>query len=369
MLWTAGSLAWVGCAEREVSQSIAQTAAVEGRRFAREVDSQSPFETVEMRWIEACQLIKIRNPTFVEASQRKTEALRGKPLVGEITREVKDTLDVSFGDIFETDSLVDSLKAPTLELPKRLASLTRLKDMSHEVEQEAWEDVTTSVDAEMAMRKVEVQLHRLLRMGRLLDREGDLAQLEPEPEAKADPKFSAALGTWRSGLEKEREKWLSEVRDLFDAEYQDVRFTPDNSGFPTYRSSKNPDLSDWKRWCHLDRSKELIGKLSKTHEESKPTIPGTSLVTDSFLKMVNKETKPKSIRKTDAVREEVRSLIQNWRNMKRAQKKAVDLEKASAKPPVASIAEIQKRQTIFQLRRDEIKYASVVWLLDENCWK
>ena len=40
----------------------------------KEVDAQSPFETVEMPWIEAGELIKERNPSFVAASR---ELLRG----------------------------------------------------------------------------------------------------------------------------------------------------------------------------------------------------------------------------------------------------------------------------------------------------
>jgi len=35
---------------------------------------------------------------------------------------------------------------------------------------------------------------------------------------------------------------------------------------------------------------------------------------------------------------------------------------------VGSIADITIRQTIFKLRSDEIKHASVLWMLDENCW-
>lgn len=369
VLWAAGSLVWVGCAERKVTRSLTQTAAVEGRRYANEVKAQSPFSTVEMRWIEARELIKTRNPAFVDASQRHTAALQGKPLVAELTREMKDTMRVSFGDMFDTDSLISSLKSPTIELPKRLASFTKLKDLSHEVEQGAWQDAGASVDAELDMRKVEVKLHRLLRMGKLLDREQKRAKREPDPEASSDPKFPAALAAWRSGLEKEREKWLTEVRDLFDAEYQDVHFIPDDSGFPTYRSAANPDLTDWKRWSHLQRSRGLIGKLTQSHQANKPAIPGTELVKGSLLKMVGREKKAETVRETDDVRKEVRSLIQSWRSMKKAQKQAAALEEKSGDAPVASIADVTTRQTIFKLRSDEIRQASVVWLLDENCWQ
>lgn len=368
VLWAAGSLVWVGCVERKITQPLAQTAAAEGKRYAKEVEAQSPFKTVKMRWIEARELIKTRNPAFVDASNRYITALQGKPLVAELTREMKDTMKNSFGDMLDTESLIKSLKSPAIELPKRLASFTRLKDLSHEVEQDAWEDAGGSVDAELDMRKVEVKLHRLLHMGKLLDREKKRAKREPDPEALANPKFPPALAAWQNVLKKEREKWLTEVRDLFDAEYHDVHFIPDNSGLPTYRSASNPDLTDWKRWNHLQRSRGLITELSKSHKKSKPTIPGTSLVKSSLLKMAGREEKIEPVLETNDVRKEVRSLIQSWRNMKQAQKKAAALEKESGDGPFASIGDVTTRQTIFKLRSAEIKHASVVWMLDENCW-
>lgn len=367
-LWAVGSLVWVSCADREVNRSVVQTASIEGSRYAKEVEAQSPFKTVEMRWIEARELIKTRNPAFVDASKRYTQAHQGKPLVAELTREMKDTMKVSFVDILDTELLIKSLKAPTVELPKRMASFARLKDLSHEVEHEAWQDAGASVDAELDMRKVNVRLQRLLRMGELLDREKKRANREPNPEAESDPKFLAALAAWRNSLEKDRNKWLTEVRDLFDAEYQDVHFIPDESGLPSYQSAANPDLADWKRWSHLQRSKGLIGLLSASHKESKPSIPGTSLVKDSLLKMVGREKKTNIIRDTNDVRKEVRSLIQSWRNLKEAQQKAAALEKKSGDDTLGSIADITIRQTIFKLRSDEIKHASVLWMLDENCW-
>lgn len=370
MLAGGAFLALTSCAEQHISQSLAETAMVEGLRYAEEVEAQSPFETVEMRWIEAAERIKTRNPDFVEASRRHTLALQGKPLVAELTREVKSTVKISFGDILKPDSLVDSLKAPTLELPKRLASLSKLKDLSHKVERTEWQDAETTVEAEMDMRKIRVRLHRLLREGKLLDRELAWANADPDPEAAAsDPKFSAALGAWRSSLQKAREKWLNEVRDLFDAEYQDVHFIPDDSGFPTYRDAKNPDLTEWQRWSHLSRSKELIDHLSEAHQKSKPTIPGTDLVTNSLIGMFKGEREAKTVRETSAVREEVRSLISSWRRIKKDQREAARLEKKNSERPVKDRGQISARQKIFQLRSDEIKQAAVVWMLDEKCWE
>jgi hypothetical protein len=352
---------------------MVQTASVEGRRYAKEVDAQSPFETVEMPWIEAGELIKERNPSFVAASRSFSEALVGKPLVSELTREVKNTVTESVSSMLDIDTLVSSLKAPSIEIPKRLASISRLKDVSHEVKQGAWEDAGQSVDAELEMRKVEVQLHRLMRTGKLIDREIAIAlrtpKLDPDSETNPDPKFVGALAGWRASLKKERATWLTEVRNLFDAEYHDVHFIPDDSGLPTYRDAANPDLGKWRRWCHLRRSKELIGKLTLSHKESKPTLPGTAFVAKSLKQMVNQNSESTIVRKTDSVRQEVRTLIQSWRNMKETQEQAELLEESSSDLPIQNQAEIKARQKIFQLRKAEIKYVSVVWLLDEDCWR
>jgi hypothetical protein len=373
MLLASCMLVLIGCADRQITSSLVQTASVEGRRYAEEVDAQSPFKTVELRWIEAGELIKERNPSFVASSKRYSQALEGKPLVSELTREVKDTVTESLGTMLDIDTLVSSLKAPSLEIPKRIASISRLKDVSHEVKQGAWEDAGTSVDAELEMRKVEVQLHRLMRTGKLINREIEKARptpiLDPDSEQKPDPKFMGALNGWRSSLKKERSNWLTEVRNLFDAEYQDVHFIPDDSGLPTYRNAENPDLGEWRRWCHLRRSKELIGELAQSHQESKPTLPGTNFVAKSLKQMVNKNSGATTVRDTDSVRGEVRALIQSWRSMKEAQQQAELLEELSSDLPLQNQAEIQARQKIFQLRKAEIKYASVVWLLDEDCWQ
>jgi len=65
----------------------------------------------------------------------------------------------------------------------------------------------------------------------------------------------------------------------------------------------------------------------------------------------------------------VRELIQNWRAMKEAQHQAELLEESGSDLPIQNQGEIQVRQKIFQLRKAEIKHASVVWLLDEDCWR
>lgn len=362
-------VAFSGCMQQRVDESLAEAGVVEGRRYSDEVEAQSPFETVEIPWSEADELMEKRNRSFIAARQRHEKAVEDAPLVGELTRELTDTVTVSLGDLLNTDSLLESLRAPATRLPKQLASIGKLKDLSHQMEQSAWNDAATSVDAEFAMRKEKVRLHRLLRMGVLIDRELERARSAPAPPAGSDPKFVAAFQGWRTGLHDAREKWLTEVRNLFDAEYHDVRFIPDDSGLPTYRSTDHPDLGEWQRWCRLSRSKELVEALSETHKTSKPAVPGTSMVTDSLVHLVKGGEESKTVRDTASVRAEVRSLIQSWRGMKSAQDKAELLERSNDSLAVDSPARIQARQKIFQLRRDEIQHASVVWMLDEACWQ
>jgi hypothetical protein len=363
----------IGCVNQNITSPLAKTSKVEGRRYAKEVDEQSPFKTVEIPWIEAGELIKERNPSFISASSSYSEALVGKPLVGELTREVKTTVAESIGSIFDIDNLVSTFKKPTFDIPKQIVSISRLKDVNHEIKKDAWEDAGKSIDAELQMRKVEVQLHRLMRTGQLIDREMLNASRDPklDPDSiNTDPKFPGALAAWRASLKSERSNWLAEVRDLFDAEYHDVRFIPDDSGLPTYRNADNPDLGKWKRWCHLGRSKELISTLTQYHKENKPTLPGTAFVTKSLKQMVNQKDSPvTTVRKTDSVRKEVRTLIQSWRSMKETQEQADILEEMSGDLPILTQGEIKARQKIFQLRKAEIRYVSIVWLLDENCWR
>jgi len=374
LIYTASCmLILIGCVNQNITSPLVKTTKVEGRRYAKEVDEQSPFKTVEIPWIEAGELIKERNPSFISASTSYSEALIGKPLVSELTREVKTTVAESIGSIFDIDNLVSTFKKPSFEIPKQVVSISRLKDVNHEVKKDAWEDAGKSIDAELQMRKVEVQLHRLMRTGQLIDREMLNASRAPklDPDSvNTDPKFPGALAAWQASLKSERSNWLTEVRDLFDAEYHDVRFIPDDSGLPTYRNADNPDLGKWKRWCHLGRSKELISQLTKSHTDNKPTLPGTAFVTKSLKQMVNKKDGPVPIvRKTDSVRKEVRTLIQSWRSMKETQEQADLLEEMSGDLPILTQGEIKARQKIFQLRKAEIRYVSVVWLLDEDCWQ
>ncbi len=358
-----------GCVRQHVNESLAEATVVEGRRYADEVESQSPFEIVEIRWSEAEALMEKRNPAFVAAHRSYAQAIEEKPLVGELASEVKSAVTLSIGDVFDTDALLGSLKSPATQLPKQFASFGRLKDLSHQIEQSAWDDAAASVDAELVMRKEKVRLHRLLRMGELIDTELKRVKVA-SPPAGAAPELVAAFHAWRTDLDGERRKWLSEVRDVFDAEYHDVAFVRDGSALPTYRDLEHPDLAEWRRWCRLRRSKELVTVLGKQHQKDKSVVPGASMVTGKIADLVNPGSEDRDgVRDAGSVRREVRSLIRSWREMKAAQHRAELLEEANREPAFDSPARVGARQKIFELRRDEIQHASVVWMMDEQCWQ
>lgn len=364
-----GAVLAAGCAQQQVAESVAGHAMVEGRRYADEVKAQSPFETVQLQWSEAESLMEKRNPDFLAARAEYHAALDQKPVVRELTDEVAAAVDLSF-DVLKPDVLLESFRTPAMQLPRQLASLGKLKDLSHSIEQNAWENTARTVDAEMRMRKEKVELHRLLRLGELIDDELERVTAAPPPPSDADPKLTSAIDAWRVKLRDERKKWLGDVRNFFDAEYHDVRFVKDEAGLPTYQDTVRPDLTEWKRWCRLRRSQELVDVLKKAHESSKPAIPGTRLVKSTLSEIVHPDEP--AIAPTldqESVRKEVRELIQHWREMKQAQVTADGLENADPQPAFDDIARVNRRQEIFKLRQQEIQHAGEVWIADELCWR
>lgn len=364
-----GALSLTACVQQHVSEALAEHVLIEGRRYAEEVEAQSPFDTVEIGWSEAESLMEKRNRRFVAAQANYAKAIEEKPMVHQLTDEVKEAVSISFEDVLDPGELLESLRSPATNLPKQLASLGRLKDISHEVEQSAWDQAALTVDAELAMREEKVKLHRLLRMGELIDAELERVETAPPPAESADPKLKEAVKGWRGKLREERRNWLGEVRDLFDAEYHDVRFVRDRGGLPTYHQTAHPDLGEWRRWCRLRRSKELVTVLQKAHSESKPSIPGTELVKARLEEAILPSTAEAApVRDTASLRKEVRSLIGHWREMKAAQEEAERLENEAGDPDLDQVAEVGARKKIFELRRNEIEHASVVWMMDERCW-
>jgi hypothetical protein len=100
-------------------------------------------------------------------------------------------------------------------------------------------------------------------------------------------------------------------------------------------------------------------------------VPGAASLGRQLASLVrNEPEKPEVVRETQSVRQEVRSLVQNWREMKQAQRRAQDLEEQAAQPesgPV-SLGDLQLRMRLFKLRKAEVEHASRIWLQDESCW-
>jgi hypothetical protein len=358
------------CVQQNVMDSVTEHSLVEGARYAKEISAQSPFDTVEMSWSEAAELMKVRNHDYRAALSAYTQASKEQPLLQQLTKNVKGTVKISAGDVLKPQSLIKMFNEPVTQIPKQLASLSKIKDISHAAETDVWKKTAVAVDAEIKMRENQVELQSLLRTGELIDGEmKNLKSATPLP-ADTDPKVAQSIEKWEANLQTERGKWLSQVRDFFDAEYNDVRFVKDASGLPTYKNVKRPDLTKWERWCQLKRSKELVSGLAKAHQNGKPTLPGTTLVTDKISTMLHLDkTDTKLVRSSESVRNEARQLIQNWRAMKTAQKKAAVLEAGEKSPSFVSLAHVTKRQTIFNLRRQEIRHASIIWMMDEQCWE
>jgi hypothetical protein len=356
------------CAQQQVTESVAEHAVVEGTRYAEEVAAQSPFETVEISWSEAENLMKKRNEDYRSAASAYQEAIEQQPIVQKLTSEMKGAVTVSFSDVLRPKSLLAMLNEPVTQIPKQLASLSKIKDISHSAQKKAWQHTEESVDAKLKMREKKVRLQKLLLTGELLD--GEMSKLKSAPPLpdEASPKLEKTLNSWRGELKNERRQWLGEVRDFFNAEYSDVHFVKDGSGLTTYRNTKRPDLTRWERWCRLRRSKELVKVLKKAHAEDKPAVPGTRMVKSKLASMLNREEGVEPMLSVTSLRGEVRKLIQNWREMKKAQEKAEELESKREDVSFESIAEVNERKTIFNLRQQEIKHTAKVWMMDERCW-
>ena len=371
-LFTASAcIFFVGCAQQRVSESLADATVVEGKQYALEMAAQSPFKTVEMRWSEVGKLMEKRNRTYINARRTYVESTEKKPGVFNVTGQAGRLLTSSVAGGISPEALLESMRNPVVELPKRIASLSSIKDVPHNVSQYAWNDAAASVEAKLAMRREQVRLHRLLHTGELIDDEITVLEKSPPLAKDVNPTIKAAVNKWSDTLHAERKKWLGEVRDIFDAEYYDVRFIRDSSGLPSYRDLDKTDLSDWQRWCCLAREKELVEVMGKAHEESKTTVPGTAMVTEKLRGIVYADTPEERevIRDAGAVRREVRMLAKCWRKMKQSQKEAIRFEERHQPPALANVADVNIRKRIYELRTTEIENRATIWMMDENCWQ
>jgi hypothetical protein len=352
-----------GCAQDHVQNQITEASSAEASKYEREIDAQSPFQTLTMSWSEALTLMESRNPKFLSAQSNFNKANREKPAVGEITSQLKQTISGSVGQLISPSSLLKSLQNPTEQIPKQISSLGNIKNVTHQLEQNEWQEIQTSVQAELAMRNERVKLHHLLRKEQIINSELKLVETHLKSLKNPDPKFLASLESWQNTLIEERKTWLSEMRDVFDAEYHDLRFKPDKSALTDYRHIDQPDLNDLQRWCHLQRIHHLVTALANQHSKNKSAIPGAMMISQKF------SSEPQALKLTDSatIRKQVRSLIHSWRELKASQQESDTLEQA--KPSISTPTELTQRQKIHKLRTQEFHHACILWNLDESCWK
>lgn len=357
------------CAHDRVAESVAETSKAEGQRYAREVASQSLFETVEITWSEAARRMQSRNPQYIRALESITSSTAETDLLPEMAGTVKDAVSSSIGDVIKPSALIETLSDPVAEIPKRIGSLASIKDLPHQLEQDEWKTISTTVKAQWTMRTLHVQLHRLLQEGELIDTEVKRLNSAQPPIGDSDPKVLAAMGKWHAVVHGKRATWLEQVRDIFDAQYHDARFIPDGTGLTMYREIERPDLGDWRRWAKLQRTRQMVDALGEKHSREKPAIPGSKLITGKLKDMVEEnDVGMHQVRDAAAVRSEVRSLAKHWQLLKAVQKQAAKLEKKHRKDDPDSPIWIAARQKIFELRLSEIQYASAIWMSDETCW-
>ncbi len=353
------------CAQQNVQTKITEGTTVEKSKYAKEIAAQSPFETLTMSWTDAAKLMESRNQKFLTAKSNFTKANEEKPLVGEITSQLKNTVSSSVGQVISPGNLLKSLQNPVEQIPKQISSISSIKDFPHQLEQNEWQEAHTSIQAELTMRDERVKLHHLLRKEQIINAELQLVESALKSQKISDPKFLAALDAWHNTLTDERKLWLAEMRNVFDAEYHDLRFSPDKSGLTDYRNIDQPDLNDLQRWCQLQRSHHLVTALANQHSKNKSTIPGSVLISQKF----SSDPQPQKLTDSATIRKQVRTLIQSWRELKSSQQEADDIEKSQSTPSLTTPGELTQRQKIHKLRTQELHHASILWTLDESCWK
>jgi hypothetical protein len=368
ILSVAATFMFMSCAQQEVAVCVENHSFHEGLRYADEVVAQSPFETVEISWSVALKLMEERNLAYRKALKSYRTAHAEVPMLTQVSSQLKESVGVSLQDILKPQALAKSFQDPIVGLPKQLGSIGALKDISHVMEQDVWDKAGDSVEARIQMRAEQVKLFSLLSQGEVIDRELERMEAEQQkPDFEINPKLKEAQLKWQASVEKDREDWIAEVRDFFNAEYHDVIFRKDASAKPSYRSVSNPDLTEWQRWCFLNRSQSLVKALQEQHKKSKPAVPGTRAVKSKVADILNKREEFVVTLNTNKVRGEVRNLISNWREMKRTQSKISSLatgDNSSGDPKV----DLVKAQKVYALRCQEIEHTSVVWMMDEDCW-
>lgn len=359
------------CAQQQTEENVAKHAGFEGEAFAEEVRAQSPFEKVELTWQEAFELMKVRNPDYRKAVLGYAEATSKMAMTDNIGGQMGMSLGNTVRGVFDPEEVIKTLKDPVSGLPDQFESVSSLKDVGHNMEQKEWKDSESASLAEQQRRQEVVKLQVLFRQGMILDEHLQwVAKVDPE----IDPKAKAVLAKHTSQLKADRKKWLSEVRDFFNAEYYDVKLRGGSRKLRDYQGVTRPDFANWKRWGALQRKAALTKELKKQHAEQKPMIPGANLVADRLDAMFHGEPGATVELPQKDMRDSARKMIRSWREMKVAQEKARELKAALARTDDEAEkglggGEIAKLGQLYNFENAELASVRTVWLMDEECWK
>ena len=366
------------CASHEVERELTKGVEIRGETYARELSAQSPFQKVEMSWSEAAELMKARNPKYRQAMKDKEESKIKKGMVNNLTHEVRKSLTKSVQTTLNPSEVAKAMKNPISALPRQLESITDLKNISHSLTQSEWERVSQSVRADAVKRQEMVNLHVLFCMGENLEKaEEELSRIEEagQVEEGRSKGMVKELAKAEGVLNKEREKWLDEVRDFFNAEYHDVEFSSYSQKLDFYRDVEDPCFSDWKRWRLLENSDKLVGEMRKEHEEAKPVLPGVSRLKSRLGVAEMRSQLSRQSGLNEGMVKEVRGMLRSWRNLKSVQRQIEDLDVSGSELADVdevrgvSVSDLKRVTTVYELRKKEIDHLKVFWAMDEECWR
>jgi|GEM_PF-539587 len=392
------------CTRERVTRQLHDRLVSRGGAYADEVQAQSPFEAVTLSWPEAAEVMEERNPDLRDAVESFEEARQEAALVPRMAAQMQKSVKSTVGGVLDPKELARLAQRPVRQLPAHIESLASFKDFSHELEQEEWQRVSQLLEAKQKVRQALVGLYRHFKVYELLEQKREWLDGWQDNPVR-EPKFQKEIAAEFSRYDREREQWLDGVRDLFNAEYHDVRLVLEDEVMPMYRDVKNPRFENWERWRALPRSEEAVGKLKKEHQESKPTVPGTRLARNKLTAVLGfPEPAPGSVAAADdGLRAKVRGLLRNWHDLKRVQREISGIredlranrekrrrylaereEEADGEEPAGEEApkgdekpelplSLQRetfglKSRYFALREQEIDRASQLWLLDEDCW-
>lgn len=369
------------CAHQEVSQTLDAKLEVRGKSYTQELAAQSPFKKVKLSWTEASELMKERNPKYRQALIDKQTAEIRKGYTNNLTYEIRKSLAASIQTTLSPGEIAEAMRQPLASVPRQLESITDLKNISHSLNQTEWDRVTQSVQADASEREEIVNLHVLFcQSENLKNSESELTKIKElitkDPAANKNTEIRAELNKAQTTLKKEREQWLNQVRDFFNAEYFDVELNQYKPMLSFYREVTDPDFSDWKRWCILENSARLAAELKKQHNNDKPTIPGISLITNNLGITDIRANLADEPYLNENMANEVRQMIKNWHNLKSLQQKITNSELRFSQLRTQTLAQkspttsdLQLLTTLFDLKKKEIDQLKAFWLLDEKCWK